>query len=63
MIQGKIIVILPEGQKMNSTYFIEWMLSPLTEFVIHRAGEHMKGESYCILTMHRFTTLRRFKRV
>jgi hypothetical protein len=33
------IAILPEGQKVNSAYFIESVLQPLAEIWHHKAGD------------------------
>jgi hypothetical protein len=52
------IVILPEGQKMNNTHFIECVLRPLIEICYPQGMGYMKGELYCIMTMGRFITLR-----
>jgi hypothetical protein len=56
------MAILPEGQKMNSTYFIERVPRPLTEICYTQGRGYMKGYSCCILTMRRFTTLKEFKK-
>jgi hypothetical protein len=51
------IAILPEERNMNSTYFIECVLRPLTEICYPQGRGHMKGGSYNILMMRLFTTL------
>jgi hypothetical protein len=56
------IPILLEGQKMNSTYSIEFVLCPLTEFCYPQGRGHMKGEPSCLSTTGRFTALRRFQK-
>jgi hypothetical protein len=52
------IAILPEGQKVNSAYFMESLLHPLAEICYSQGRGHVKGESCCILTIGGFTALR-----
>jgi hypothetical protein len=57
------ILIPPDGQKVNSEYFIESVLHPLAEICHPQGRGHVKGKPCCILTIRRFTALRECERI